>query len=308
MDHPIPQDITGFQFKLIGSMTVKQFLYLAVGIIISWFIFVSGLFFLIKWPLILLFGGGGIALAFVPIGGRPMDTMIAHFIKAFFRDSTYVYDKIGGSLPVAQPIAKPKPPAPAATPKMPPQISPEPAIHPAMAPAPKPIAEPQVLPHAEISPAPSPEPQVQHQPLPQAPVQNTTQVLHQAPPPQITPSLNVRQVPASQTTTVGIPATPEVPNLITGIIKDPRNNPLPNILVEIKDKEGNPVRAFKTNGLGHFASATPLLDGTYTIDFEDIKGENKFERIAFEAKGQIVMPFEIISTDKREELRRELFN
>jgi hypothetical protein len=122
----------------------------------------------------------------------------------------------------------------------------------------------------------------------------------------VTP-LSVRQVPASQTRSVGIPATPEAPNLVTGIIKDPRGNPLPNILVEIKDKEGNPVRAFKTNGLGHFASATALLDGSYTIEFEDIKAENKFQKIAFEAKGQVIMPFEIISTDKREELRKELF-
>jgi len=35
-NHPLPQDITGFQFKLIGNMTVKQFSYLAVGVILAW--------------------------------------------------------------------------------------------------------------------------------------------------------------------------------------------------------------------------------------------------------------------------------
>lgn len=325
-NHPIPQDITGFQFKLIGSMTVKQFLYLAVGVIVSWFVFSSSLFFIIKWPLILLFAGGGASLAFVPIGGRPMDTMIANFIRAFFRDTTYIYDKTGGNLthpqapsittveqktevahvqtiattsnPVAQPAPSQAQVAPAPVVQTPPK--PEHVKEPVS----QPIGEPPRIPVHNPTPAPMPAP-VQHippAPLPQAPVQTISQQG------ALPTSTSVRQVPASQTSSVGIPATPEVPNLVTGIIKDPRGNPLSNILVEIKDKEGNPVRAFKTNGLGHFASATPLLDGAYVMDFEDIRGENKFQRIAFEAKGQIVMPFEIISVDKREELRRELFN
>jgi hypothetical protein len=83
---------------------------------------------------------------------------------------------------------------------------------------------------------------------------------------------------------------------------------LQNILVEIKDAQGNAVRAFKTNALGHFASATPLINGSYTISFEDPKGQNRFDTIAFVAKGEIILPIEAISIDQREELRRTLFN
>lgn len=329
-NHPIPQDITGFQFKLIGSMTVKQFLYLAVGVIVSWFVFSSHLFFLIKWPLIVLFGGGGAALAFMPIGGRPMDTMIMNFIKAFFRDTTYIYGKTRENAEPKKEVAHVQPitvahPSPFAQPAPQPQhalVQPHvaPPSQPSEAPAPPPVVQTQIKPEPIKDPVPQPMPQPQpvHSPAP-APIPTPIQNLPSAPLPQapvqtisqqgpFPTSTKVRQVPASQTSSAGIPATPEVPNLVTGIIKDPRGNPLSNILVEIKDKEGNPVRAFKTNGLGHFASATPLLDGAYIMDFEDIRGENKFQRIAFEAKGQIVMPFEIISVDKREELRRELFN
>lgn len=107
---------------------------------------------------------------------------------------------------------------------------------------------------------------------------------------------------------VGIPIAPEFPNMITGIIKDPRGNSLPNILVEVKDKTGNPVRAFKTNALGQFQASTPLSNGTYRIEFEDPKSQNKFDIIEFIASGQIILPIEVISEDTREELRKSLFN
>lgn len=120
-------------------------------------------------------------------------------------------------------------------------------------------------------------------------------------------TINVRSVPAGMAKSVGVPIAPEFPNLLTGIVKDPRGNPLPNILVEVKDKTGNPVRAFKTNGLGQFASATTLSNGTYDIVFEDTKGQNKFDTIEISATGEIILPLEIISQDAREDLRKSLF-
>lgn len=100
---------------------------------------------------------------------------------------------------------------------------------------------------------------------------------------------------------------PEVPNLIAGVIKDPRGNILPNILVEVKDKDDNPIRAFKTNALGQFASATPLLNGTYTITFEDPKKTQLFDTIELLVNGNLIPPMEITSIDEREELRKSLF-
>jgi len=79
-NHPIPQDITGFQFKLIGNMTVRQFAYLATGVILAWISYALPLSLLIKLPFALVFGLSGVAFAFLPIEGRPMDTMISNFI------------------------------------------------------------------------------------------------------------------------------------------------------------------------------------------------------------------------------------
>jgi hypothetical protein len=118
----------------------------------------------------------------------------------------------------------------------------------------------------------------------------------------------VRSIPQNMTKKVGLVATPEFPNIISGIVKDPRGNPLSNILVEIKDAQGNAVRAFKTNALGQFASATALGNGDYTIEFEDPREQNKFDAVGFKATGEIILPIEVISVDTREELRRSLFN
>src|SRR3990167_3316868 len=97
-NHPIPQDITGFQFKLIGDMTIKQFAYIAGFVIFGWVVYSFPIYSFIRIPLALLIGSFGAALAFVPISGRPMDIMIANFIRALFNPTQFVYEKSGGSL------------------------------------------------------------------------------------------------------------------------------------------------------------------------------------------------------------------
>src|SRR5581483_4180379 len=93
-NHPIPQDITGFQFKLIGEMTVKQFGYVVGGAIPAWlFIFVLPWPFILRAPLGIICITAGISLAFFPLSGRPMDTMIFAFLLSLFRPNQYVYAK-----------------------------------------------------------------------------------------------------------------------------------------------------------------------------------------------------------------------
>ncbi len=97
-NHPIPLDVTGFKFRLIGSMTIKQFLYLlAAGILVSVTLLIPASS-LIKIPLITIFSLIGFSLAFVPIDGRPMDKMIANFIKLVPSENLYVYRKRGANL------------------------------------------------------------------------------------------------------------------------------------------------------------------------------------------------------------------
>src|SRR3989344_4414590 len=114
-NHPIPQDVTGFQFKLVGNMTLKQFGYVGVGVVLTVIFWYAPLAWYIKFLTVPTFASIGISLAFIPIGGRPLDLMASFFLKAIIKPNQFVYQKVGGSLSfmdlnlqpvVSQPVAK----------------------------------------------------------------------------------------------------------------------------------------------------------------------------------------------------------
>ncbi|MCL5439149.1 MAG: PrgI family protein [Patescibacteria group bacterium] len=409
-NHPIPQDVTGFKFKLIGDMTVKQFAFLAGGVGLAFLFFYAPIFWLIKYSISLFSALLGVSLAFLPIEGRPLDIMFGNFLRALFSPNQYVYQKLGGQLLVPIVIQKIQGPAKqtqaqsqnklqmylANLPQKPkekhdekemmffkslssmlsggmaqPTVSQPPGGPPRIIltdeekksreagsgsarKEEKPIiSQPKnqqnlnevlqkeaALITKELEEAKKEE-AIQKEPAVTANIHQKVLELEQQlnevmternqfeqqllnlkktietqqqkvfTPGAIQPKAetqNVRTIPKTMGKTVGAPITPDVPNLITGIVKDARGNVLPGILIEVKDKEGNPVRAFKTNGLGQFASATPLLNGTYTVAFEDPKGKNKFDVIELIVSGEIISPLEVISSDEREELRKALFS
>ena len=420
--HPIPQNVTGFQFKLIGSMTVKQFGYLAVGIILAvvvYYIPLKGAATFIKIILIPFFGSTGAVFAFLPVDGRPLDVMTGNFFKALFSPNQYVYHKglkrfsfstvklralqsksnlpprsailqkqqaasdrsqqlrkiltndaagrvnnpqdvkeaaflktflaapVQAPMPLSPfiqsqsaapahelPIQIPVPLRPQAPAQKPPTINnneailsqrendlkkqlesakkaeattttaDQSAIHQKTIDLEKQLQEIHGQKELLESEIVNLKKQLTLQKLPAAVIQATPQAIPLQPK---TPLGHVRSIPIDQNKRLGIIPS-DSPNVVMGTVKDARNNVLPNILVEIKDKADNPVRAFKTNTLGNFASATPLSPGTYTITLEDVKKEHTFDSIQITANNQIMLPIEIISYDKREQLRKELFS
>lgn len=397
-NHPIPQDITGFEFKLIGNMTLKQFAYVAAGVIIGVVFYASPLLFLIKILFALASIGVGVTFAFIPFEGRPMDIMVKNFLKAVLNPTQYVYQKIdakalddsslisvsgikkqsfsnapqkqfkdfldslaGGKNKldkkervyfealqptVAQtPIANAVPITPPVLPTPQPVAAPAPEEKPAMqSESNTELQKTAALLEKELQEAKTREAEENktnpeeylkaHQKVLEL-QNNLNELAFQkqelesrlislqkkmemqgkdiyspsvAQPELLKETKFVRSLPQDMQKIAGMPIASEFPNVITGIIKDPRGNPLSNILVEVKDTQGNAVRAFKTSALGQFASATPLANGEYSIEFEDPRGQNKFDTVAFKATGEVILPIEIISVDTREELRRSLFN
>lgn len=390
--HPIPQDVTGFQFKLIGNMTVKQFLYLAASCLIGWFFYTLPVFSFFKIILASSWVLFGFALAFLPIEGRPMDIMVFNFLKALFIPNQYIYDKKGGLLishihfqkhtPTSvQPTLKPLMPLE----KILQQAIQSPPVHKnkldereeslftffssfwkdtksILQTQPTPTKTPEIITmhelpkeaindsgrekqleeslekeagiirkeleaarKTEVQTAPNHaqeahlkvtelEKQLQET-LTQkdqlekdlAELQKKLAEHKQTIPQPERVATQAKVLPTNMTKTVGL-SVPEDANVITGIVKDSRGNILSNILIEVKDTTGNSVRAFKTNLLGQFASATPLLNGNYSFELEDPNAKHKFSPLTFEAKGEIIQPFEITSFDEREELRRQLFS
>lgn len=93
--HPIPQNVTSFQFKLIGDMTLKQFAYLAAGSVIAYllFVFLAHDYPIITWPLIVISVLLGAAFAFLPIGSRPLDHWLKAFLKAVYSPTKRTWGK-----------------------------------------------------------------------------------------------------------------------------------------------------------------------------------------------------------------------
>lgn len=91
--HPVPQNVTQYQFRLVGDMTLKQFLELAGGLILAILFYSSNLLFLFKIPLILLSVFFGIALAFFPIEDRPLDQWIINFLNSIYKPTRFIWKK-----------------------------------------------------------------------------------------------------------------------------------------------------------------------------------------------------------------------
>jgi len=106
--HPVPQDIIAYKFRLVGNMTLKQFLELAAGLVTAWITFNSSANFFIKWTLGPFAAFLGFALAFVPFEDRPLDQWIINFIKAVYKPTQFLYQPLAKTLDIFSP-PKPQP-------------------------------------------------------------------------------------------------------------------------------------------------------------------------------------------------------
>lgn len=258
--HAVPQPITSYEFRLVGDMTLRQFAKLAAGAILALIVYGINPPGFIKWFLILIFGGVGAAAAFVPFEGRPIDVWIIAFFKRIYSPTQYTWKQRGASTDLVTTKRVSTPPQPIATP-----------------------------PKSTTPSAPA-APWVTTPPQPPPPVPRPATIF-QAPnipkPPPTAPAV------AAKFTNVAIPATPSMPNLLSGFIHDQEGKIIEAAILEIRDVSGNPVRAFKTNKLGQFRSATPLPPGIYEIETE--KEGSSFDIIKVELKGEILSPIEIVS-------------
>lgn len=345
--HPIPGAITTYKFKLVGDMTLKQFLELAFGVVTAWIIFNSGLNFFFKWTLGPFFGFFGFALAFVPIEDRPLDQWIINFFKAIYSPTQFIYRVKPKPLAMFGPVKKMAGNQPLTVKQNQGQLADFLESLPASAFSAFDQAEARYLEHisnlfsalgnkivpltSRIMPTPLPArsgvrgvrvrqlSQPQMCLLPRAVVFQTPEESRQAAMPMVksqTPSTKSETIskpkiqnvktptpvplppqPKNQTTAptyatdIVLPQKPEKPNLIAGITLGKDGKIIPGVILEIRDNQGFPVRALKSNKLGQFFIATPLPDGIYEVSAEH-EG-HKFAIIKLEAKNEIIPPLKI---------------
>lgn len=90
--HAVPQNIMDVEFKIIGDLTMRQFAYLMILGLLSYFNtqFMVGIF---KWPLTIFFMVLGLALAFIPVQDRGLDVWLVNFIKSVYSPTQMVWRK-----------------------------------------------------------------------------------------------------------------------------------------------------------------------------------------------------------------------
>src|SRR3989338_2287960 len=91
--HPMPRQITTFEFKLIGFLTLKQFIYLVVSLPLGFVVFKLMPIPLLNIIFAAVVGGVGAAFAFVPVNDRPLDVWIKNLVKRLSSATQYIYVK-----------------------------------------------------------------------------------------------------------------------------------------------------------------------------------------------------------------------
>ncbi len=338
--HPIPQNITSYQFRLVGDMTLKQFLQLTTGVVIGFIFYATPLPFFFKWPLIALSAGTGAAIAFLPVQGRPLDQWILAFIRSIYAPTIYTWQKPLSATPSTQnqtpttPASPNNSPTHPATPVTNTISSPQPGttstthpitsatgVTPTITTPPQPstlkietpiapiTSLPQLTQQSEpitnISPIQRPSSGVSS--IPQSTpisierqnhqasttiISNTEAVNLTAPSASITPPTQPG-LTASFSTNLPIPHTPTIPNIIVGMTLDNQGKILDSTIIEIL-KNGQTIRATKSNKLGQFLFAKPLENDLYQITAD--KEGHTFPRFDLKLEGKITPPIRLQAT------------
>jgi hypothetical protein len=269
--HAIPRQITSFEFKLIGFMTLKQFLYIVIFTPMGYIVY---MIFPIPFISILLgiaVGFLGVALAFIPINDRPLDIWIKNIWKRLNSPTQYTYHKHNKPITLLQNLYFVSDP------------------HHVMAH----IESQQMLATYLAKTKQTVQPNVQKKQVQQMLQDNS---VPQSVSPPMVPDINqappqtAQQVVESFTSPVSLtpPPQPNVPTpplsqtadhkpFFIGTIKNGKHIALPGILVYVKNQQNTPVRLLKTNQYGIFATFNTLPAGDYIFEIKDPKNSYLFD-------------------------------
>lgn len=249
--HPVPRQITSFEFKLIGFMTLKQFLFLIAFVPIGVLVY-----FIVPIPIIrhllgFLVAMVGVLIAFVPINDRPMDVFIKNLFKRLMSPTQYTYLKHNPPIYFLNKLYFLSDPHHVFS-----HIDSQEKLN-------KYLAEHQV----PVEPDHTPQR-----------VRGVQQALKGA-----------KNMPVAKGTPIGggmrpaaagiQPAAAQKHPYLVGVVRTRRETALPGILIYIKDAASRPVRLLKTNPNGVFATFTALPPADYIIEVKDPKNAHFFDTI-----------------------------
>ena len=261
--HAIPRQITNFEFKLIGFLTIKQFIYIVIFVAVGFVTYI-----IVPIPIVNVFLGImvaaiGPALAFIPINDRPLEVWLRNLIKRLTSPTQYKFKKNNPPLSVLLNI--------------PPDNSATVSAH---------IDSQQKLSNYLSKNNSNKNSKKQ-----------SINDLFQNP---ITSLLGKKPVAdkPQPTTNNQPPATKTNEPFISGVVKNHNLTSLSGILIYIKKPDNiNPLRILKTNINGVFATFRSLPEGDYIFDVKDPKETYLFDTIKVKIESSNNKIIEIISKE-----------
>ena len=264
--HAIPRQITSFEFKLIGFLTIKQFIYLLVTIPTGILIF-----YIFPVPILNIFlgivvGSIGVAFAFIPINDRPMEVWVKNLIKRLSSPTQYFFKKQNPAIYFLKNLVFTSDP------------------HRVMAH----IDSQQKLSKYLNTKVPANN-------------RNRNQEISNLFTDSFSTLLGKKKPLAKATSLTPNPYSlnPDIKTpFLTGLIKNYKQTVLTGIMVYIKkEPDSDPIRILKTNSHGIFATYNPLPPSEYVFEVKDPKGNFFFDTMKVKVENINEKPVEIISKE-----------
>jgi hypothetical protein len=286
-------------------MTLKQFMKAAGGIIIAVLIYQTKLLAIFKWPLMLVSGGLGLALAFVPFDDRPLETWITSFLKSIYAPTIYTYKKKNEDWLELSGVKKEEEETS--------QLYENKNANNVFSEKDNQNTTSETKTHLKIKGLENKKNEVKlegkdkeknikvinntnEEKNEKIEVEKNTEETSLQTRESVDLNLKKEKLEATGKAVFGsipMPDRSDIPNMVVGMATSNEGKIVDGVIVEIQDKHGNPVRVIKTNALGQFKISTPLADGRYLMIAE--KEGYSFDRVNIDLSGKIVDPVRIIA-------------
>ncbi len=271
--HSIPRQITTFEFKLIGFLTIKQFIYLIVFIPIGFIVYYIFPVPLLNILLGIITGGLGFAFAFLPVNERPLDIWIRNFFKRLTSPTQYLYHKVNQPLYFLKNLYF--------------------------------VTDPhRVMSHIEAQEKLSSYLATRNPSVPKTQKKQTVTNLFQMTTSTLSGKSTMKQPVIPIQTQVSPPTQSVVPPIsepkkpfFTGVVKNHKLIPIPGILIYMKDEKGNVLRLLKSNPHGVFATFNPIPPGEYQFEVKDANNSYFFDTMKIKIDSNNSKPFEFYSKE-----------
>lgn len=304
--HPIPQQITSYEFKLVGDMTIKQFGKAAGGIILAVMVNATPLVFFVKWPLVAMLALGGLAAAFIPFQDRPLEKWVIAFVRSLYSPTIFIWKKKVDPNWLEIDLSK----------KL--NLDVEEEIRPK-----KELSKVnefiKSIPGASAGKIyfddeafePDPIKTNAKQDLTDVKTNETTRETTDGVVPEIGQKARTEELKITENLDAGLnlktdkikatgianfgdipmPTKPSEPNILVGMVIDKSGKIVPEAIIEIQDDLGNSERVLQTNLLGQFKTTSQLNNGRHTVITE--KDGMKFDAVAVVTTGILMEPIRI---------------